>query len=337
LFGGGPVTAVVRQLKPVSFYFRPLERIAMLVKVPAIADVNIELFRGDSQQLMIVAFARVPKYPNVITQLEPHIYVNPPSDGIYDYNLVANLPELVVGNPSADTLISAHAIIRQSSTEPVKGVRVWGEKNSLVMRVPHGTDVASKVSDDFKVMEASTKDDKLIVKVQYSGGSVRHDFNLEWDGAYLLSIPPQARMKVVHNSNNDPSEVLITEELQFDMLDLAPSVIRLSSDFGYASSVPFKLESPNPPSLIPFGPGGIPIIDKNVLRLFVSLLQDNAALKQFTADPLVAMRTAGLTADQISFFRDSANNGGFIFLGNGSTGILADLGVRKEVLDALCR
>ena len=49
------------------------------------------------------------------------------------------------------------------------------------------------------------------------------------------------------------------------------------------------------------------------------------------------MRTAGLTEEQISFFRDSVNNGGSIFIGNGSTGILADLGVRHEVLDALRR
>ena len=142
-------------------------------------------------------------------------------------------------------------------------------------------------------------------------------------------------MKVVHNSNNETSEVLITEELQFDLLDLSPCVIKLSSDFGYASSVPYKLESPNPPSLVPFGPGGIPIIDKNVLRLFVSLLQDNAAVKKFSENPADAMRTAGLTEEQISFFKNSVNNGGSIFLGNGSTGILAELGVRQEVIDAL--
>ena len=86
----------------------------MLVKIPAVAGVNIELFRGESQQLVIVAFARVPKYPSVVTQLEPHTYENPPADGIYDYNLVANLPDLVVGNPAADNLITAHAVIRQS-------------------------------------------------------------------------------------------------------------------------------------------------------------------------------------------------------------------------------
>jgi hypothetical protein len=309
----------------------------MLVKVPVVADVNIEWLSRESQQLRIVAYARVPNYPNVITQLEPRPFVEPPADGIYEYNLLANLPEIVVGNPSADILVLAAAIIPQSSTEPVKGIRVWGADDSFVMRLPHETDVPSKVSDDFKVIEASAKEDKLIVKVQYAGGSVDHDFSLEWDGKYLLSLPPQARMKVVHNSNNDPSEVLISKDLQFDMLDLAPSIIRLSSDFGYASSVAFKLESPNPPSLNPFGPGGIPIIDKNVVRLFVSLLQDNAAVKQFTADPSVAMRTAGLTEEQISFFRDSSINGSVIFLGNGSTGILADLGVRKEVLDALCR
>ena len=129
----------------------------MLVKVPTVAGVNIELLSDDSQQLLIVAFARVPKYPNVLTQLEPYTYVTAPVDGIYDFSLLANLPDLAVGNPSADILISATATIRQSKTEPVKGVRIWGAKDSFVMRVPHITDEGSKVSDDFKVIEASTK------------------------------------------------------------------------------------------------------------------------------------------------------------------------------------
>jgi hypothetical protein len=204
------------------------------------------------------------------------------------------------------------------------------------MRVPTITDSAAPVSDDFNINQVATKDDKLTVTVQYTGGCERHDFDLRWDGSYLESFPPQVLMRLVHNSNSDPCEALPTEELKFDMLDLDPCVIKLSSDFGYTSSIPFKLAPPHPPALIPFGPGGIPIIEKNILRLLVSLLQDKTALEKFSADPVAAMRTAGLTDEQISMFSDSANNGGGVIF-NGSTGILARLGVRQEVLDAFCR
>lgn len=312
----------------------------MPTKVPKIADVNVELSRGETNQLFVVAWARVPKYLNIQTQLSPYFYLVPPADGIYDFDFTANIPDGFIPNTTDDVLITAATLIASPDSNPVKGVRVHGTANNIVTRVPTATTAAT--SDEFKINQVTTKNDKLVINVQYTGGCERHDFELIWDGSYLESFPPVARMRLVHNSNGDPCKALPTEDLQFDLLDLDPCIIKLTTDFGYEASIPFKVAPPNPPAVSPFGPGGIPIIDDVIQRLVVSMVNKNFTLDQFRDDPVAAMTVAGLNEKQISMLNGSTGilngSGGICHQPlNGFGGIVARIGERLAIIDAICR
>lgn len=287
-------------------------------KISNVVDVNIEVIDSETKQFIIVATAKIPNCPNPVARLSPFYYSVEPANGVYEYDLVANIPDDIVSNEADSVLVTAIAIISLPRAN-FKGVRVYGGKNKVDVRVPTLVEPSTQKSDEFEIINVKTKNDKLVFSVKYTGNCVDHDFELLWSGAYKKSLPPQVEMKLIHNSNGDLCEGLMRSELQFDLLDLNPCVIKISSDFGYSASLPFKLEAPHPESLIPFGPGGIPIIDETVLQLFVSLVQDKTLLDKFRADPEGVMLAAGMSIEQIASWIKSAG------VSNGFGGILSKL------------
>ena len=75
-------------------------------------------------------------------------------------------------------------------------------------------DVASAA---FDVQETRIEGDVLTVMVGYSGGCEAHQFTLLVSLAATRSIPPQHRLKLLHQSNGDACEAYITSVLRFDL------------------------------------------------------------------------------------------------------------------------
>ncbi|MBN4062530.1 hypothetical protein JYU20_04960, partial [Bacteroidales bacterium AH-315-I05] len=64
---------------------------------------------------------------------------------------------------------------------------------------------------------ATTKGDTLFLKVSYSGGCKEHKFKLYWNGGYMKSMPPQAKLYLFHNNNGDVCRRLIKETIKFNV------------------------------------------------------------------------------------------------------------------------
>lgn len=88
-------------------------------------------------------------------------------------------------------------------------------------------------NDHYELVSADVlTDGRLAVEVAYSGGCEEHSFSACWSGAIYKSFPPQADIKIYHNSNGDQCEAWLEEEIyidtsgEFDLL----SVTGLQSD-----------------------------------------------------------------------------------------------------------
>lgn len=93
--------------------------------------------------------------------------------------------------------------------------------------------------DSFTLSGSRIARKQLKIDVSYSGGCKPHNFKLYWNGAYQESFPPQVRMRLVHDANRDTCERLVKETLVFDLHSLQPSVIRLTTSFGYSTSIDY--------------------------------------------------------------------------------------------------
>lgn len=63
-------------------------------------------------------------------ELVPYVYVNPPADGIYDFDFVATAPEPSEIVPQVLTPITANTYTWEKYPPDLKGVRVHGNSNS---------------------------------------------------------------------------------------------------------------------------------------------------------------------------------------------------------------
>jgi hypothetical protein len=72
----------------------------------------------------------------------------------------------------------------------------------------------------YKVDSLAMNANILSVFVNYSGGCKDHSFELFSDGMYAKSIPPQLRLCLKHEANNDECKKPVKQELKFDVTDL---------------------------------------------------------------------------------------------------------------------
>lgn len=76
---------------------------------------------------------------------------------------------------------------------------------------------ATAASDPFELMEARVDGDVLVLRVQYSGGSQVHDFELHSAAAPTKSLPRQVLLTVHHDAHGDRARAMIEEERTFDL------------------------------------------------------------------------------------------------------------------------
>jgi hypothetical protein len=56
--------------------------------------------------------------------------------------------------------------------------------------------------------------------VHFSGGCAQHDFTLLDTGVATRSIPPQHRLRIVHDAHGDSCEAYLSRTLTFDISPL---------------------------------------------------------------------------------------------------------------------
>jgi len=94
-----------------------------------------------------------------------------------------------------------------------------GLTRSDTLLLADGVGVDAK-SDPFSVSSVRVEGDVLAVQVRYSGGCEKHDFVLLDTGIATRSIPPQHRLRLVHDAHGDGCEAYLTRDLFFDISPL---------------------------------------------------------------------------------------------------------------------
>jgi hypothetical protein len=90
-------------------------------------SVELSILKSNPPQLQIVAHGTVRTGGYTNGTLIEIVYIQPPEDGIWEYDFVADPPS----GPSTDALTPIQAeTIRSSIPDGLKGIRVRGETNS---------------------------------------------------------------------------------------------------------------------------------------------------------------------------------------------------------------
>lgn len=78
----------------------------------------------------------------------------------------------------------------------------------------------SEDSDPFTLKSHEINGDTLSLLVSYSGGCQEHSFDLIGNGTYAKSLPPQSRLRLIHDANDDNCRSLIETNLKFNVKEL---------------------------------------------------------------------------------------------------------------------
>ncbi len=213
---------------------------------------------------------------NITIALEPRIYIQPPSDNIWEYDIA----ETVNGNLGGASLTSFSADAIYPEAENPSGVRVYvpggGATTKLMLEeVNEFTESAQNHIRITGVGYDRTLGD-LIIDVDYSGGCFEHAWRLEWDGKTLESQPPQYKLQLVDLSPYDACEAMISRQLRIDVTTpgvsfLSPSLLLVGTP-NSQDHVPVAIGFSEQVELIP----GEPINDiDGGLSLQVNRVQDS--------------------------------------------------------------
>ena len=108
--------------------------------------------------------------------------------------------------------------------EPALGTRdgqcVAVDPSMPQMLVPASDMATGTKSDPFTVGAVRIEGDLLTVEVRFSGGCAQHDFTLLDTGVATRSIPPQHRLRIVHDAHGDSCEAYLSRTLTFDISPL---------------------------------------------------------------------------------------------------------------------
>lgn len=231
-----------------------------------------------------------------------------PIDGIFGFNLIATPPTEAPADTTPVRLFASSLPFRISDSNlALRGVRVNGADNSITVRLPTEASEPYPTGDQITVRRASIESGQLFVDVSYSGGCLRHGFDLFWDGHLPRPSAPNVKFRLVHNANADPCEMLVRETLQFRLPELRPTAVAISTAFGFSTDIANGFSPLQPPLL--GGLGGIPIIDRNFVSFLVKALTDPQLQESLKSNARAALYGSGLSADQIAFVQDDVNGG----------------------------
>lgn len=98
-------------------------------KVLEVQDVQLSVLESFPPQLQITAVGTVPTGGWENAELIPYIHIQPPVDGVYDYDFVAESPAGIV----VQVVTPIKASFRlESIPDNLKGVRIHASSNTLV-------------------------------------------------------------------------------------------------------------------------------------------------------------------------------------------------------------
>jgi hypothetical protein len=108
-------------------------------KILEVTEVKLGILESFPPQLSISAsgLASTPGWSN--PELKPHVFIQPPPDGIYDFDFVADRPTEIV--PQHVVPIEAGFVMR-TFPETLKGVRIHASQNSKTALLNPGTPAA---------------------------------------------------------------------------------------------------------------------------------------------------------------------------------------------------
>lgn len=93
------------------------------------------------------------------------------------------------------------------------------EKEAKILTATIGK--TEQKSADFTINKISISDNIMTINLSFSGGCKEHDFQLIGSEMVMKSYPAKRPVVLLHHSNGDECEKLITKEIQFDISNLA--------------------------------------------------------------------------------------------------------------------
>ena len=82
-----------------------------------------------------------------------------------------------------------------------------------------------KTGEFYSINEIKREKDSIQINLSYSGGCKQHDFEIIWDGIVYTDEPCHMNLFLIHNSNNDNCEALITETISINLKELIGDVV----------------------------------------------------------------------------------------------------------------
>ncbi|MEZ4340784.1 MAG: hypothetical protein R3B82_29530 [Sandaracinaceae bacterium] len=158
---------------------------------------------------------------NITAAMHERVYVMPPPDGIWEYDL----SETVTGIYGGMMMMPFELRRPWTGDRNARGVRVHnpspggaGPATSTVhFVVTKVDDYTTETEVPLALQAARVTKDHLFIEVVYGGGCFEHDFSLEWNGKVGESEPPYYELNLVDRSAYDSCRALITTHLRFDV------------------------------------------------------------------------------------------------------------------------
>jgi hypothetical protein len=207
-------------------------------RVMQVVAADLARLKGDPDQLTLTAVGTVPSLGWSNARLVPHVYVQAPPDGIWGFDFVARPPS----GPAAQAIGKVSACVTLPASRALAGIRIHAADSAFVLRVPEASQLVPAEGDPFQVEGVRLAHDQLEVAISYGGGCRGHRFRLVWTGAMTRSIPPQASFRLLHDAAGDPCKAIVRETLHFDLVDMAPFVMHLSTPHGFEQTLRYRLE-----------------------------------------------------------------------------------------------
>lgn len=106
----------------------------MTKKTLNVTEVTLAILKKSPPTLSITSKGEVPSGGWSNGQLIPFVYVVPPSDGIYEFDFVADEPE--GASTSAISEITSEPFIWNDFPSELKGVKIYASLNSKIDLLP---------------------------------------------------------------------------------------------------------------------------------------------------------------------------------------------------------
>lgn len=91
-----------------------------------------------------------------------------------------------------------------------------------------------------RILNTKITDDILQIKIEYSGGCEKHDFNLIFNEIWKKSMPPKITLFLEHKDGNDKCKALVSEVLKFDIKNLKEKTNEVYINLvGYSKSIKY--------------------------------------------------------------------------------------------------